>query len=86
MSPTPVLHLQASELSLRIANAALREGDIAAASRECVDLVKAGYGPAWELAAQLAQPAEAGAASMPNVQSLLGFAMAHCPADQVCTA
>ena len=84
--PTHVPHPQASELSLRIANAALREGDIAAASRECLDLVMADYGPAWKLAAQLARPTEAGAASMPDVHSLLGFAMAHCPADQVRTA
>ena len=78
------LSKRASELRCRMAAAALREGDLEAAQAGCMALVKEGYAPAWELAAQLAQLNAATADGYGEVKrDMLAFALAHCTPDQV---
>lgn len=70
-------------LGLRIAAAALTEGDISVALQECMQLLQAGYQPAWQLASQLASLTQRADVPAADARDLLGFAMAHCPSDQV---
>ena len=64
------------------------QGDVTEARRRCLGLVRQGFRPAWELAAQLAllgRGRGTGGAQYPAAESkdLLGFAIAHCNPDQV---
>ncbi|EIE26521.1 hypothetical protein COCSUDRAFT_64531 [Coccomyxa subellipsoidea C-169] len=70
-----------SDLQLRRARAALAAGDVAAAREHVSDLAAQGYVLAWEvIALQESQGRENDGDEM---QTLLAFCLAHCPADQV---
>lgn len=65
------------------ANAALREGDEEFAREQCVKLVHAGHKNAWTLASQLSSIRSSMTQHPEDVKIMLGFALAHCPTEQV---
>ena len=73
---------KAQELELRIAKCAMREEDRAVATSKCLQLVRSGFKPAWELCAQLAVTHDRDGLEPGAMRQLLGFVLAHCPQDQ----
>ncbi|BDA40884.1 probable neuroblastoma-amplified sequence at N-terminal half [Coccomyxa sp. Obi] len=70
-----------SELQLRRARAALRDGDISAAREHAAELAAQGYVPAWEVVAELQLKGTQDHGE--EMLTLLAFCLAHCPGDQV---
>ena len=73
---------KAQELDLRIAKCAMREADKAVATTKCLQLVRAGFKPAWELCAQLAVTTRKNELEPGIIRQLLGFVLAYCHQDQ----
>ena len=72
-----------SDLQLKTAYAALREGDEEFARLQCMELIRCGVKDAWPLASQLASLRTTMDLNAEDAKILLGFAMAHCPRDKV---
>lgn len=72
-----------SAMQLRSAYAALREGDEEFARQQCLNLVFLGVRDAWPLASQLSSLKATAMQHPQDTKKLLGFALAHCPKEQV---